>query len=372
MKYFLFSIISFLFFACSYNSKQTTELQNNYDSINLEYAQRFSIKQNKNGYILSVSNSFKDNNNYDTYNLSRNNSENNPSYIKIPVSKVICLSATHIGFIDALNNTDKIKGISGEQYIYNSEILKKIKNKETVDIGSEGNFDYEKILSIKPDVIFVFGVDQKSLAYVNKLQNLGIKVILIGEYMENTPLGKTEWIKFFSCFFDCLGNANNFFNNVSVQYNYLKDSISNINKTKQKVINGMPYNGTWYIPGGNSFMANFMKDAGADYSWVKNNETAGTQFPLEKIYEHAETFDFWLNPDLATSLNQLKTFEPRATIFKAFKTKNVFTNTKRTTTEGGNDYWETGTVRPEIILKDLIHIFHNHSTDSLFYFKKLH
>jgi iron complex transport system substrate-binding protein len=372
MKRLLIFNSLFLIISCSNNSNSTTELLNDYNTVNLELAQGFSIKQNKDGFVLSVSNTFKGNNNYNTYNLSRNNSLNKPNCIKIPVTKVICLSATHIGFIDVLNNLDKVKGISGKHYLYNATVLEKVKNKEIIDIGAEGNFDYEKILSLKPDVIFVFGIDQKSLTYINKLQNLGINTILIGEYMENTPLGKTEWIKFFSCFFDSLESGTSYFNKISASYNNLKDSIKNIKITKPTIINGLPYNGIWYVPGGNSFMANFMKDAGADYSWVKNNETAGTPFSLEKIYENAENFDFWLNPDLATSLNQLKKIEPRATLFKAFNNKNVYTNTKKTTPEGGNDYWETGTVHPEIILNDLIHIFHNNSNDSLFYFKKLH
>lgn len=375
MRYLLF--LWFICFLASCNrinetKKTTTERNNTFDTVFLTNAKCFSILQNTNSYKLSVTNSFKGNDNLYEYFLSKDSSEAIPNYIPIPVKKVICLSATHIGFIEALNKTEYIKGISGEQYIYHSEILKKIKAGDITDIGSEGNFDYEKIVSLKPGVVFAFGVDQKSLTYISKLQQLGINVVLVGEYMETTPLGRAEWIKFFSCFFDCLEEANTFFDNVKNQYLFLKDSINNIqHKIKPSVINGLPYNGTWYVPGGNSFMASLMKDAGADYSWVKNTETSGTPIPLEQIYKNAAQFDVWLNPDMATSLAEIKQFEPRAASFKAFKNKYVFNNTCRTTPSGGNDYWESGTVHPEIILKDLIHIFYPTLNDSLYYFKKL-
>lgn len=244
MRYFLFLWFVCLLISCNNNSEtKTTKSNNSFDTVFLSYSKCFSIVQNTNSYKLSVTTSFKGNNNIYEYFLHRDSFKTLPYHIPIPVKKVICLSATHIGFIDALNKTEYIKGISGKQYIYHPEILKKIETGNIIDIGSEGHFDYEKIVSLKPDVVFAFGVDQKSLTYLSKLQQLGIKVVLVGEYMENTPLGKAEWIKFFSCFFDCLEDANVFFDNVKNQYISLKDSISNIqNKIKPSVINGLPYN----------------------------------------------------------------------------------------------------------------------------------
>lgn len=365
-----------LFNNVSCQNKSDTKIQNIYSGkdtiINLKYAKHFEIQKIDSGYKIIVLNPWQFvSNEIFSYYFSYKN-ERNKQYVKLPVNKIICLSTSHIGFLSKLNLQNKIVGVSGTQFINDSITNSLINEKKIVDVGYEQNLNYELILSLKPDIIIAYNVESKNVGYITKLQELGLNVIFVAEYLEETPLAKAEWLKFFGTIFNLQKKSDSIFNSIDIEYNNLKNIAHNY-KIKPTVFAGLPWKDSWYIAGGRSNLACLFKDAGATYIWENDTSTQSSPISLENVINEASEADFWLNPGTANSLNDIYLTDSRLTCFKAYKLKKVYNNNSKINYYGGIDYWESGIVNPQIILKDLIKIIHPESFPSYksYYYKKL-
>ena len=346
------------------------------DTIKNIYARGFSIESDNNNFLLTVRNPWQGASGIEyTYRLVTSNNEENidniPTFIT-PVKRVICMSTTHVGMLEVIDELPSIKGVSGKQYIYNEYISGKAKDGEVKDIGYDTGINYELMLSLKPDVVFIYGVAGENGPVIKKMQALGLKPVFVAEYLEESPLGKAEWIKFISCFFNKLDIATDSFLQVSRSYEKLRSLTENI-PNRPVTITGLPWNNTWYVNGGLSFTSILIHDAGASYFW--NDRKTRDAFPVDPesvITSNRETV-FWLNPGTAESKKDILAADARLAHIRAFKKNNIYNNNARVNESGGNDYWESGVVHPDIVLKDLICIFHPELLENreLYYYKKV-
>jgi len=292
--------------------------------------------------------------------------------ITIPVKRVICLSTTHVAFLSALGETDKIGGLSGTNYVSDSLVNKRIEKGEIPDVGYDQNLNYELIVQLKPDVVFAYGVGSEIIGFLNRLKDLGIQVVLNAEYLEQSPLGKAEWIKFMAAFFDQKEKGDSLFEQVATDYLALKERVAHCEK-RPTVMTGLPFKDQWWVPGGKAYLATMINDAGANYLWKENPSNESFVISPEQMIVKAEQADYWINTGIATSLDGIKTFDNRFTNFAPYVNQMVYNNDLRMRPGGGNDFWESGVVYPNRILKDLITIFHPEvlSGRSLYYYRKL-
>jgi iron complex transport system substrate-binding protein len=292
--------------------------------------------------------------------------------IKTPVQKVICLSTTHIGFIDNLNRIESVKGISGKTYVVNDEIREGINNGTIADVGYDENLNYELILKIKPDLVFAYGVSVAITNTVKKLNDFGIPVVLIGEYLEEEPLAKTEWIKAFAACYGLDLISNQQFDSTVIRYQKLVVLAGNTNE-KPTVLLGLPYRGNWYVSGSRSYIARLISDAGGKYIWDHLDFNESRPMGLEKIYENALTADLWINSGEAMSKKDILAVDERFGNLPSFKNNRVYNNNNLLVESGGNAFYESGVIEPDVILKDLICILHPHLLPSyrLKYYRKL-
>lgn len=292
--------------------------------------------------------------------------------IDIPVHRIICMSTTHVAMIGALGKLETIKGISGKQYINNERIINGIMEGKIKDVGYEQNLNYELILSLKPDLIIMYGVTGEVTGILNRLTSLGIPVMLNAEYLETLPLAKMEWIKLIACLYNELKLATDIFHEAETKYNELASLTEGID-TKPEVLSGLPWKNTWWIPGGQSFAAAFIKDAGGEYIWKDDSSREAIPLDIETVYDCASRADIWINSGDAQTLNDILNTDQRLQVFRPFIEKRIYNNNARLNPSGGNDYWESGVINPHIILKDLIHIFHPEvlPDHQLVYYKKL-
>lgn len=355
IHFLLFIIIA----ACSVNNQQKQKVAGSN-----KYAHGFQIeKKKKNLTKLSVFNPWEkaENISVDYYLLKKTSplpdSLKNEKVIRTPVERVICLSTTHIAFLEALQETNAIAGISGSQYVSNPEIRKKIETGQVPDVGYGQNLNYEEIVGQQPELVLVYGVGSEVTSYTKKLEELGIPVILIAEYLEENPLGKTEWIKFIGALFEKETKAANYFSEIEASYLELKEKVKN--KTdKPKVLVGSPYKDTWWVPGGNSYMANLISDAGGDYLGKETGTNESYAISFENALVWGSQADVWINMGNLSSKKEIRAANERFTSLKVFKEGELYNNTKRLSTHGGNDFWESGTIHPDWILRDLIAIFY--------------
>ena len=207
------------------------------------------------------------------------------------------------------------------------------------------------------DIVFSYAIDAATYKEIQHLRDLGHKIILISEYMEQFPIDKAKWIFPMSLAYEKENLAEGFMDSITDNYLSLKNLVRNVD-IRPSVFMGFPWKGTWYMSGGKSFQANFFKDAAGNYKWSDSKKESGMPLNMEQVFAKALDAEIWINPGSKTSLSDILKSDERFEDFFAFENKSVFNNDFRTNTTGGNDYWESGVVRPDLILADLIKIFH--------------
>ncbi|MFI5172131.1 MAG: ABC transporter substrate-binding protein [Chitinophagales bacterium] len=329
-----------------------------------------------NNYIeLTVRDPLNSSETLQTYFLYRNEADVrsvNGIKIKIPIEKIACLSTTHLGFLEALHLEDKLIAFSGTEYIYNTRIRELVKQKTIAEVGSEGALNTELLITLQPDIIMAYDIGNADYDHFKKMEELHLHPVLNNEYLELTPLGQAEWIKYVAVFFDKFDEANKIFDEIADEYNNVSVSTASL-KTRPTVFTGLAFKGEWTIPGGKSFAANYLHDAGADYLWEEDRKTGNFPVSLEEVISKAKDADFWLHPGAAETKDEILSSDTRLEYFSALKKGNIYNNNNRVNENGGNDYWESGVVYPQLILKDLVKIFHPElmQDHQFVYYKKL-
>ena len=296
----------------------------------------------------------------------------NATIIQTPVKRIVCLSTTHIALLSFLDKTSSLVGVSSPQYISDTIVRKMVKDKKVFDVGFDQALNYEILVSLKPDIVLAYGIQGETASQYKKLEELGIKVVLNGEYLEESPLGKLEWVKFLAAFYNVSDEAASKFNKIAQEYNQLAKMCDTI-KYKPKIMSGLPWKGAWYVPGGDSYPAQMVKDAGGDYLWNDIHQRESIPLNFEKVIERAAMADIWINTGNSNSIQDIINEDVRLQKVRPLISKQVFNNNALSNASGGNDFWESGIVKPHIILKDLIKIFHPELLPdySLVYYKKL-
>ncbi len=293
------------------------------------------------------------------------------AFIQVPVKRVVCLSLTHISLIDLIEETHTIVGVSGKHFVSNMHLKEQINKGIIKDVGNDQHLNYEMLISLKPDLVVAYGVTAKATNYINKLRELDIPAVINAEYLESSPLGKAEWVKFMAAFYNKEKLADKKFRMIERNYNELVAKTDNINE-KPIVLSSLPWKDTWYIPGGNSYFAQLIRDAGGEYIWHKDNSNESIPLSIEEVIAKANKADIWINTGTAKTRKDIIDKDVRLKKVKAFKNGMVFNNNLRQNDAGGNAFWETGVVNPHILLKDLIEIFHPGLIDhKLYYYHQL-
>ena len=340
-----------------------------------QYASGFAYAQTPSGYSIKVYNPWQGANGIEyTYSLDSTISRpklNERAVIPFPVNRVVCLSTTHIAYIDVLNRVDAIVGVSNVNLTTNDIIHNRFSNDLLQEVGYAQALNFEVLVSLQPDVVFAYGVGAEMAGNIQKFTDLGIPLVFVADYLESDPLGKAEWVKFFSLFFDKEGIASTFFSEIEAKYNDVKNLVSEINH-RPTVFFNLPWKDIWYVPGSDSYMAKLVYDAGAQYVIKHKDGTSSVPLSLESAMEYGLKANFWLNTGTANSVNDIVKSLPMAAKFSAVQQGYVYNNNKLTNTNGGNDFWESGVVNPHVVLSDLAKIFHPNLIDQQFtYYKKL-
>ncbi len=270
--------------------------------------------------------------------------------------RVIVTSTTHLPYLEMLELEEYLVGFPGVSYINSNKFRRKVKNNDIVDLGPDGNINLELVYELQPDLVIVFDMGNES-RYLDKLQEANIPVLYNSDFLESNALGRAEWIKVFGKIFNKEQKADSIFNSISNRYNELK-SLASTAKSNPTVFSGVLLGDIWYLPGGKNWAAEFFKDAGANYLWSDSEDNGWLELSFETVFTKAANADFWIGVSNFKSKENLANQDSRYTEFNAFETENIYNYSKRVNEAGGFDYFESGYARPDLILGDLIHIFH--------------
>ena len=374
---------SLLFIACSVEEGRETEaIQVSRttvtfaDTVQVEYASGFRISYRDNYKLLEILNPYQDRTDTLRYVLKPREIKLDTTFrdaqvIDIPVRSMIATSTTHIALTEMLDANEVITGMVGAEYVYSSEIRKKLQQGEIAGFN-RGAFNKEQALAMQPDLVMISAGQSSQFDDYRVLMESGIDVLVNSEWLETTPLGKAEWVKMMAALLNEETLANERFGNVAEEYQKLKAKVTDVTE-KPLVSNNLPYKGAWFVSGGDSFTTQYLKDAGADYPWFDNSSTGGLRKGFEAVYEVGLKADIWINPGAATSKDEILEKDSRFRDFRSFKTGHIYNNNKRVSENGGNDYWESGVVHPDRLLADLIHIMHPDMLPDreLYYYQRL-
>ena len=294
--------------------------------------------------------------------------------IFVPLKKIICMSTTHLAMISAIGEGKSIVGVSGTNFIYSPELNKNVERGFIADVGYEANLNKELILKISPDLIMIYGIGSESAGYMGKIKELGTKIIINADYLETDPLSRAEWIKLFGALYCKESLADSIYKSEVAEYGKLKSYIDQNTSNKPKVLLGLPFKDTWYISPGNSFIGKLISDAGGDYLWMNTNSSMSMPYGIESVYLQGMKADFWLNIGSVTSKNEISNVDQRLDDLPCFKKDDLFNNNKRITVNGGNDFWESGSLYPHLLLKDIATILHPEifSEHELTFYRKIY
>lgn len=369
-----FILASLLLLASCVSNKKTSLEAFNQDIYTPEYASGFKIlgADNVQSTLIQVFNPWQGAKDVEmSYFISRNGEQAPAGFtgptIPAGAKQIVCMSSSYIAMLDALGQVDRIVAVSGIDYVSNPYI---IAHKDSIkDMGPEMN--YELLLGLKPDVVLLYGIGDAQTAATDKLKELSIPYMYVGEYLEESPLGKAEWMVALSELTDSREKGIEIFSEIPKRYQTLKNLTASVEQRPTVMFN-TPWNDSWIMPSTKSYMAQLVNDAGADYIYKENTSNSSAPIGLETAYELIQKADYWINVGMASTLDELKAVNPKFTDAKSVREKTAYNNNLRLTATGGNDYWESAVVRPDIVLRDLIHIFHPELvSDSLYYYRHL-
>ena len=283
--------------------------------------------------------------------------------------RIVCMSSSYVGMLDALGATDRVVGVSGLDYINSPALL--ARRDSVRDVGAE--LDFEVLLGLKPDLVLLYGVDDAQTAVTDKLTELGIPYMYIGEYVEEDPIGRAEWMMVLAEVLGLQKRCQLMIDILYTQYKTLSQLVADVKERPQVMLN-TPWNDVWTLPSPESYMARLIHDAGGEYIFREGAAGSYTRIGMETAYSLLHEADYWLNISSVKTLDELKAMDPQFASAKAVREGHVFNNNLRTNAAGGNDFWESSVVKPSRVLLDLICILHpekRRATDTLYYYRPI-
>lgn len=383
----IFLLVLFCFFnGCrsktSKNEEQVSadEKRNYYpENTRIKYAKGFSIEYFDHYKIVRIINPFGKTADTTKYLLLERGTKKPAAFqnypvVEIPVRSLVAMSSMHLGLLGFLDSYNILTGLGNLQYVYAPEVLKLIKEGKIAEVGKDQGLNEEKLVTMHPDLIMTMGSPGAGMDHYQLLADAGIPVMINSEWVETSPLARAEWVKLLAALVNKEALVNLKFSELEKEYKKLTDLAKN-SKAKPQIISGLNTKDAWFLPSGDSYMAQFFRDAGADYPWNSSKAAGSLSLNFETVYPIALNADYWMNVGFNSkdTRKDILAMDSRYSDFKAFKSGQMYSYNNRVNEKGSNDFFESGNINPQTVLADLIKIFHPEllPDHELVYYKKL-
>jgi iron complex transport system substrate-binding protein len=273
--------------------------------------------------------------------------------VTTPVKSIFSSSTTHIPSLEALGKLDLLTGVASKALISSEAARKRVAGEHVTEYAPAGTANAEKIVAEQPDVLITGGLDDPAHATVRQA---GIPVLADAEYLEPSPLGTAEWIKYFAALTGTEKRAAGIFSGIAADYDVTVQQVADAEPVP--VLLSQPYQGVWSMPTGGSPMGKMITDAGGTWPWQDDPSAAAKQTDLETVYQRAGSSKVWITSMNWTTRNQAAGEEPRFAEFAAYKSGQVWAPSLQVNEGGGNNVYELGVLRPDLVIADLAAILH--------------
>lgn len=359
LHFILVLFLVFLILSCDESRNKNKEQEiGGVNEKTIKYAAGFDIQNYKGYKKLIIKSPYPDAEHYQEFVLIRDEKIDfeGSNKINVPVKNIVATSTTHIPMIEILEETESLVGFPGTGYISSEKTIARVEKGLVKELGNEQDFNTEVLLSLHPDIVVAFSMGKSNKVYRNIEKN-GITVIFNGEWLEDTPLGRAEWIKFFGALYDKEKEADSIFSSIERAYLKAKETAKGAGNTPS-ILSGVLYKDKWNLPAGESFTARLFQDAHTDYLWKESEGQGSLVLSFESVFDKGRNADFWIGSGYYTSLEELISANAHYQEFKAFETGNIYSFSKRRGPNGGVEYFEYGPLKPHIVLMDLIKVVH--------------
>lgn len=375
-KFATFLFLSISFFSCDGEKKKQDEKTSDRNdlptasssTVSILHASKFKVENTDSFNVVTVMNPWQGALQNYVYVLVRNGqkapdlekfrkSENDIiQAVEIPIKSIALTSTTFVPLLDRLNETESFVAFPGTDHISSSKARKLIDSGKVANIGTENGINIERLIELNPDALMENAMQGESDDAL-LTRKAGIPVLFNADYLEKTPLGRAEWIKFAGLFYDKNQLADSIFNQLATAYDSLKRLASKAT-SKPTVFSGIVYGDIWFMPGGENSGAIFIRDAHGEYLWKETPNEGSIKLSFEAVYNKAHNADYWIGVASFASLDEIKKSDTRYAEFKAFKEANVYSYNAKIGEKGGMTFFELGYARPDLILADMIKILH--------------
>lgn len=278
--------------------------------------------------------------------------------IEVPVRSVAALTSTVLPHLDGLGVLERLVAVDRFDYINTAAVREMIDTGELQEAGTGTGVNTEVLIDVDPELIITFAYGNLDYDTHPKLIEAGLPVALTAGYMESSPLGRTEWMKVTALFFNQEKRAEAVFGGIADRYAEMAELAAGVEEMPTVLV-GIARRESWRVPGGNSYFARYIADAGGAYVWGDDKSTGSIPLSMENVFEVASDADIWLaNTGSWFSAGDVLAADERYGSLAAVEKGSVYSNNARVNEWGGNDYWETGVANPDLVLADLIRIFH--------------
>lgn len=279
--------------------------------------------------------------------------------IEVPLRRIASLATPAIAHLADLESLDRIVAVDDADYVYNSRIRRRIREGDIPEVGSGSSLNVERLLLTEPELVILsaLGPDDPT---VRRLESVGISVLPLADWREQSPLGRAEWVKLFGELLEKEAEAESIFEPRASRYLELEAMVSSDSSgSDPKVLTNAPWQGSWPVPAGRSYVARLIDAAGGEYLWAEREGTGSVFLDFESVLARGAEADVWinLNQGWKRRADALET-DPRLAAFAPFRNNRMYHHNRRLRPSGANDFWESGATRPDLVLADLIRILH--------------
>lgn len=271
--------------------------------------------------------------------------------IRTPIRSAVVYSSVYTQGIEDLGYASTITGVADAEYFTHGYVREQLDKGKMANIGSSSSPSMERIIDLSPDVLILSPYEANRNDHV--LDKTGVAVIRMVDYMETTPLGRAEWLKLLGALYGDIDKATRLYDSTVKKYKDIAGRIS-VSNSRPMVLTDTEVSGTWYMPGGESYAARMVADAGGLVPWHETTSTGSLPCDYEAVYERAVDAPVWIMRTFGTTtLSELRKSNPLNAGFKAFKDGNVYYTDTSTGT-----FFDDIAFHPDRILSDYASMLH--------------
>lgn len=354
--------------ACSENAEYTVSRRHSLLPRGNLYAHGFQLDSVPGWRILTVDNLWRGSNSAFRYVLRTEYSARHPlpdslralPRLSLPLNRIVLLSTTHLAFIQELGLAHKVVGMDNTNWIFNENTKELFDSLQVVSVGSGPSLNMEYLYRLAPEAIFSFATGNAQFDTHPRLVAARLPLIMTSDWMETHPLGRLEWIRVFGLLLGEKFKADSIFAARAELYEALAHRMHNV-QNRPSILMGMPQGDAWHMPGGASYMARLVEDAGGEYIWRHDPESGSLVVSYETVFAQFSPGQLWINPGIWRNRQEALGQDGRVGLIPAFNEGAVFHYGKRTKAQGGTDFFESAVVLPHLVLADLVYLFHRDS-----------